>query len=221
MKWTFLLTLPVLVSSCSSFTHIPESELPPDHYELKQPLPSGSATRTQVYVEVEEDTLRIVPSDKSAKYIPNTDSQVFLKKRLDIDVLIVPFKFRPSSFGFPAQLTTEFNGNMFVGYRIDRFKTRVMDTPLGGRRMLDHGAVTFGGFVGIGSTFISPWTTNYRTTDEYSGFIVSRGVSAMVGFKSFTMGIGLGWDILLDRDKDIWIYQDHAWLGFLVSLNLN
>lgn len=195
----------------------------PDYYELRQPSAAGTknAAFTKVYVDTKDDTLHIVPLDKSSLSLKNVDDQVIRKKGFDVDILIVPFKFRPPAFGFPSQLTTDFNGNLFLGYRVDRFKTNVTETPTGLRRRLHHNAFTVGAFGGIGSTFVSPWTTNYRTTDEYSGFIISRGVSAMVGIKSITLGIGVGWDALVDRDKDIWIYQDRAWLGLLVSLNLN
>jgi hypothetical protein len=84
-----------------------------------------------------------------------------------------------------------------------------------------HHALTAGFFGGIGAAPITPWTTNQRTADEYSGFIVSQGMSLMVGLNNLTFGIGVGWDRLTDRDKDIWIYQNKAWYGLTVSLNIN
>ena len=73
----------------------------------------------------------------------------------------------------------------------------------------------------ITPAFVSPWTTNYKTTDEYNAFILSRGFAAMVGFNNLTVGLGIGWDYITDRDKDIWIYQNQAWYGLTLSLNLN
>lgn len=43
----------------------------------------------------------------------------------------------------------------------------------------------------------------------------------MMGYKSLTVGLGVGWDNLLDRDKDIWVYQSKPWYGLTLSLNLN
>ena len=86
---------------------------------------------------------------------------------------------------------------------------------------LKHSAITVGGFGGLGSAFISPWTTNYRTTDEYDGLVLSRGLAFMVGINSLTVGLGVGWDYLTDRDKDIWIYQNKPWYGITLGLNIN
>jgi hypothetical protein len=59
------------------------------------------------------------------------------------------------------------------------------------------------------------------TTAEYSGFVLTRGLAAMVGVNDLTFGIGVGWDYLTDRDKDIWVYQNKPWYGLTVGLNLN
>jgi hypothetical protein len=68
---------------------------------------------------------------------------------------------------------------------------------------------------------MTPWTTNQGMTDEYNGFILSRGIALMIGVNNLTVGAGIGWDYLTDRDKDIWIYQNKAWYGLTFSLHLN
>lgn len=108
-----------------------------------------------------------------------------------------------------------------MGYRIDRFKITKTKTPNGFRQSFRHRAVSIGGFGGIGSAVVAPWTTNYQTTDEYAGFIVTRGLAAMVGINQLTVGIGVGWDHLSGRDKNIWIYENRPWYGLTVGLNLN
>jgi hypothetical protein len=60
-----------------------------------------------------------------------------------------------------------------------------------------------GGFGGLGSASINPWTTNYQTTDEYDGFVLTRGLAIMGAVNSLTVGFGIGWDYLTDRDKRI------------------
>jgi hypothetical protein len=135
--------------------------------------------------------------------------------------MTVPFKYRTGSYQLPRQLTTDFNGNVFVGYRIDRFTLQYKKTPFGTRLQKGHHALTAGGFFGIGTTAVTPWTTYYRITDEYYGLIVSRGFAIMFGLNSLTFGAGLGWDRLTDRDKNIWIYQDKPWYGVTFGLNLN
>lgn len=89
------------------------------------------------------------------------------------------------------------------------------------KQSLGHRGITAGIFAGIGSTAVTPWTTSNLITDEYNGFIVSRGLAVMIGVNELTVGIGVGWDYLTDRDKDIWIYQNKPWYGLTVGLNLN
>jgi hypothetical protein len=178
---------------------------------------------SKAYVHFADDSIMVYPKI-GAMYKPRIDFQpnmVFVSRGLDVDVLSIPFKYHPAEPGLPRQLTVDFNGNVYMGYRIDRHRVQYVDSPAGTYRKIKHTAYTIGGFAGLGTSFISPWTTNNQITDEYNGFILSRGVSAMVGYKSLTVGLGLGWDFLTDRDKDVWVYQNRPWYGLTISLNLN
>ena len=211
------------MESCAPVGHLTESEMEPGYYEL-QSKSGAKKELTKVYVAVKDDSISIVPLDQAGNggapqaMVPG---QVIRKPSFDVDVLVVVFKYRPSSYDFPRQLTADFNGNVFLGYRVDRFKVERTKSPAGEVRKMAHRALSIGGFLGAGTTTINPWTTNYRTTDEYSGFVLTHGISLMAGFKSLTVGFGLGWDNLIDRDKDIWIYQNSVWYGLTLSLNLN
>jgi len=210
----------VFITSCSSLTNVPESQLRPDYYEFRQP----DTRYIKVYVDVKEDSLAIIPVDKNKTGltpIKEANNQIILRKSFDVDVLTVPFKFRPSAYNFPRQLTVDFNGSIFLGYRFDRYKVLFSQTPVGVVKKLRHRALTMGVFGGVGTTSVNPWTTNYRTTDEYNGFIFNRGISLMGGVNNLTVGVGVGWDYLTDRDKEIWIYQNKPWFGLTLSLNLN
>jgi hypothetical protein len=209
-----------VLSSCGTLNKIPESELKDDHYHFRQP----GEHYTKVYVDVNDDSLAIIPADKNAsaiKPVKSDTDELFLKRGFDIDLLVAPFKYRPSSSNFPRQLTADFNGNVFFGYRLDRFRVHYTKTPTGIIKQIHHRAMTIGTFGGIGTSSITPWTTNYLTTDEYNGFILIRGLSLMFGVNNLTVGLGVGWDYLTDRDKNIWIYQNKAWYGVTVSINLN
>jgi hypothetical protein len=204
------------ICSCATLTRFPESELRSGYYDFR-PIPK--APYSKVYATVRQDTVTIILPDKSeAKLGPN---EVLREKGFDFDLLLVPFKYRGSTSSLPSQLTTDFNGNVFFGYRIDRYKSRFTETPAGQDRSFRRHGVTVGAFGGFGTTAISPWTTNNQTTDEYSGFVFTRGIAAMMAARSLSLGIGLGWDYLADRDKHIWIYQNEPWLGMMLSLNLN
>lgn len=216
MKYLIWFCVPILFISCSSLTSLPESELKSDYYYFRE-----NGTKYQkVYVEVKEDSTTITKLDGSS-IIPNHTNQKFQKRSFDLDVLLITFKIRPSTSNFPRQLTTDFNGNIFLGYRSDRYKSHYFKTPLGTVKKFRHRALSIGTFGGIGATSITPWTTNYRTTDEYNGLILSRGLAAMFGVNKITVGLGIGWDYLTDRDKNIWIYQNKTWYGLTLSLNLN
>ncbi len=191
-------------------------QLKNDYYDFHQP----GQPSTKVFVRVKEDSIEVTKLNESTEVVRGQD-EYFIKKSFDIDAMTVPFKYRPSSMGFPRQLNSSFNGNLYIGYRVDRFWLDYKNTPAGMVKEIKHSAITVGGFGGIGTAFISPWSTNYRTTDEYDGVVLTRGLAFMVGINSLTVGLGVGWDYLTDRDKDIWIYQNKAWYGLTLGLNIN
>ncbi|MBL7850402.1 MAG: hypothetical protein JNN04_05840 [Cyclobacteriaceae bacterium] len=224
-RWAWTFVAAAACTSCSSVSKITDSELSSGVYLLPASGERGEKTKQRVYLEEAGDSTSYKPIDKhqvaTGPAVRVTSGQVFQKPSFDIDVLVVVFKYRPGLASVPSQLTTDFNGNLFLGYRRDWYSVTDKSTPYGWKRKVSQKSISVGGFAGIGTTFVSPWTTNHRTTDEYSGFILSKGVSAMVGVKSLTVGLGVGWDNLVDRDKDIWVYQFKPWYGLSLSLNLN
>lgn len=215
MKHLIWLSVLAALFSCSSLTGVPKSELQSGYYHYRKP----DKVLERVYVDAKPDCVTVVNLEGTR--IANHPDQKLYKRSFDADILVTPFKFRPIASQFPRQLTANFNGNVFLGYRIDRYRLRHFDTPLGTVKEYRQRAITVGGFGGIGAASITPWTTNYQTNDEYFGFIFSRGLSVMVGVNNLTVGLGIGWDYLTDRDKDIWIYQNKNWYGLTVSLHLN
>lgn len=211
-----ILMVGLITCSCAGFKNAPKFELQNDYYFFHQP----GQKPARVFVNVKEDSIEVTRLDQSVEVVGGVD-EYFVKKTVDVDVMSIAFKYRPSSQDFPRQLNANFNGNVFLGYRIDRFWLDFKKTPAGMKKQLYHKAITLGAFGGIGSTFISPWTTNNKITDEYDGFILSRGLAAMVGVNNLTVGVGLGWDYLADRDKSIWIYQNKPWVGVTIGLNVN
>ena len=218
LKYFTFSVIIIYLSSCSATQKVPENELDNGRYVFKQPGMSSE----KINLQIKDDSLIITREEDHERIIPKADKeQIFYKTSLDIDVMTVLFKYRPGSAGFPRQLNTNFNGNLFLGYRQDRYDLKMKKSRSGSKKELYHFGYTVGGFAGIGSTFVSSWTTNYQTTDEYDGLILSRGISAMLAVNNLTVGAGIGWDYLTDRDKNIWIYQNKPWLGLTLSLNLN
>jgi hypothetical protein len=213
-----LAVIVIYFSSCSATQKVPENELGDGRYAFKQP---GTPSE-KIYLKIIEDSLIITGEESNERIIPIAGKeQIFYKTSLDVDVMTILFKYRPSVAGFPRQLNTNFNGNIFMGYRQDRYDLKLKRSRSGTKKELYHFGYTVGAFAGIGSTFVSSWTTNYQTTDEYDGFILIRGLSAMLAVNNITVGAAIGWDYLTDRDKNIWIYQNKPWLGLTLSLNLN
>jgi hypothetical protein len=208
-----------ILSSCGTLKDSPKYQLSDDVYDYREK--GGKYEKAWVYVN--DDTISVI-SYKDRTQVLNTRSisdQFFLKRSFDVDVMTVGFKYRPATLNLPRQLTTDFNGNVYLGYRFDRFRIQHEQTPVGMKTKHTHRGITGGVFGGIGSTSITPWTTNNLITDEYNGFILSRGVALMIGLNSLTVGFGVGWDSLTDRDRSIWIYQNKPWYGLTVGLNLN
>jgi len=204
---------------CSSTRNSHKYELSDGRYSFRQ---DGEKFR-KVYAYVDGDSVSLFSDEKGSQaVIPQVLKDEFLIKRsFDVDVIAVPFKFRPASVNLPRQLTTDFNGNLFLGYRVDRFRLIHKKTPIGWKRYYKHRGISVGGFGGLGTSAITPWTTNNLMTDEYTGFVLSRGLAAMIGLDNLTFGVGIGWDHLTDRDKKIWIYQNKPWFGLTLGLNLN
>jgi hypothetical protein len=209
----------LLLAGCSALKNSPKYQLSDDVYTFHQ---KGTKPE-KVWVYAENDSVKISaynPPNLSIAVIPDRD-QYFMKHSFDVDVMTVGFQYRPARSNLPAQLTTDFNGNVYLGYRLDRFTINYRKIPGKTTHTINHKAITAGIFGGLGSTSVTPWTTNNKITDEYNGFVLTRGVAVMFGINTLTVGIGAGWDYLTDRDKAIWIYQNKPWYGLAIGLNLN
>lgn len=195
---------------------------------------------SKVYVDNEPDTIKIYPViSKRKPYIIDTvsvreftfpqkysavniKSHSFTQASFDIDFLAIPFKFRPNEHSLPAQFNTNLNGAVYFGYRDDIYRLWYKKTPLNGyERQTKHYGISIGAFWGLGGTAMNPWVTENQITQEYDGVVWSKGIAGIIGIDNFTIGLALGWDHLLDKNKNYWIYQGKPWLGLAFGLNLN
>jgi hypothetical protein len=230
----FILVVGCLLGACSVFKNSPKTAFKDGFYtqiiENKKNI---------VYVDVEEENLRIHPIQKNnrqknidslgvCQIYPQTINKEeivqasFKKSSLDIDFLTIPLKYRPSQLDVPVQLNTNLNGALYVGYRLDNYsvdyKPKILKTA---ERDITHYGFSMGIFSGFGSTFMSPTTTNNILNQEYDGVVWNKGIAGIIAIDRFTLGLALGTDHLLDKNKSIWIYQGKAWLGLVFGLNLN
>jgi len=46
-------------------------------------------------------------------------------------------------------------------------------------------------------------------------------LASIVGYKTFTAGLALGFENLMSADNRVWIYHNKPYLGVTIGLNLN
>jgi hypothetical protein len=220
----------ITLQGCKVLQESSKYEFNEGTYHVKTPQHSGKA-----YVVVNEDSVKVYPVNAplfdSTRFIelafpaktakPVRGRNLFLANSFDLDVLTILFKYRPSVKGFPNQFTTQLNGAAYIGYRTDAFKIRYSKRPLYYKRHIEHYGYSFGGFLGIGATAMNPWVTQGNISDEYDGFVITKGLALNVAVNAFTFGLAVGWDHLADSNRKFWIYQEKTWLGLTLGLNLN
>lgn len=131
-----------------------------------------------------------------------TDS---IENNLDINIITIPFKIRPSAEGFPMQLNTNFSTALYLGKR---------------KEMLKSG-YGYGILIGIGAVTMNPDVTKQKITEEYDGFVSSLGLAGLYDAGRFNLGLAAGIDHLMDNNRQKWIYQHKIWIGVLFGINLN
>ncbi len=221
---------------CTTLREAPKFEFSNGYYKLK--LPGTNPTR--VFVENEDDSIVIYLLRKTDNgYTINTTSRrkitlkqirgdslfrksSFSHSSFDFDFLTIPVKFRPELENFPGQLNSNLNGSVFLGFRRDLYIVDYNKLVSGKyKRDITHYGYSFGGLTGLSITAMNPWVTNYAISIEYDGMIWQKGISFIMGIENYTIGIGLGWDHLLDKNRKSWIYQGRPWIGLTLGLNLN
>ncbi|MFY7840468.1 MAG: hypothetical protein ACOVP7_09335 [Lacibacter sp.] len=184
----------------------------------------------KIYLYLENDSIFYLPynnhNSAPAKLIyPLSDQQtklVLFKPSFDFDIFTTPFKFRPAITGIPQQLNTNFNGSFYFGYRMDRYTLKKRQLYPGVvRENFNKTGIGIGAFVGAGSVFINPKFMNNAIDYEYDAFAIDYGAAALFGFRNFSTGLSLGFDLLTDKNRKHWVYQNKLWIGIFIGLNLN
>lgn len=224
----------LLLTSCSIFRKSAKTDFVDGYY-----LQKTTEAKTKVYVDLVEEDIRVFPTTQSTQgikidtssfctvYKPalNTHFTIepyFTKHSFDIDFLTIPLKYRPAKGDVPVQLNANLNGAAYFGYRTDTYHLDYVPNPFGvSQREVDHIGFSCGVFFGVGNSFISPTTTNNNINQEYDGLVWSKGIAGIFALNKVTLGVALGFDKLVDSNKDVWLYQNKPWLGIAFGLNLN
>lgn len=221
-----------VLSSCNTLEKASLHGLNSGYYQLK----SDDINAQDVYLDVTDEKIDLYHhikrqlDKKQFMTIPlNTttdslvfDPMVFKKQSLDVDITSIILKYRSSVSGLPAQLTTDLNMALYVGWRYDYYNIRSKRDPLGrSYHKISNRGYDFGVFAGPGSTLISPFTTQNKRADEYNGMIIQTGIAGFIESNVASFGLAIGYDYLLNSDRKIWIYNNKPWVGFIVGIALN
>ena len=199
-------------------------------------------SKKQVYVlNVDEDTIAVFPiiqfpdstailtsrrtnfTSQQRKLRNNKATHNFYRPSFDVDAMALPLKYRPAVDGFPNQLTTNFNGALFGGYRIDAYTLKYKRTPLNMyKQEVKHFGYSAGLYVGIGSTLADASTiTQPNFQLQYEGALLITGIATNIAVQNITFGITLGIDHLLDKYHKEWLYEGKPNIAFSLGLNIN
>ncbi len=226
--------LAMLLASCKAINLT--EQLPTDTYTVSatqyNQLPGATGSNAaegagKMSVDVLQDDSLLVLTPASGNQQPlrvnlAAVNQLKLKRvTFDLDVLTVPFKIRPSTAGFPEQLNANFDAAMYFGRRVDRFTIETTRRGRTSKTRLRGTGYGYGGFLGVGSEAVNPYVTRNRIDYEYDGFVLNGGVAGIYDAKRFNLGLALGADFLVDRNRHDWIYQGKPWIGVLFGINLN
>lgn len=223
-KIAFLISQILLLTACATLQNKAKYELADGKYKLKI-----ANKKIDCYVENNDDSLVIYNlASKISTSLPEKIAidmpikQHLIKSSLDIDVLTALVKLRPPiTNSLPAQLNTNFNGNIYLGHRTDIYQIHYQKNPLGiHQRQINHFGFSGGIFAGLANTAINGSTTNNVVSAEYDGIILQKGFAGIIAVNKLTIGLSLGFDTILEK-KNGWIYQNKPWVGLMLGLNLN
>lgn len=230
-----LLLLMITFVSCRALKDSPKYKLTDGVYKTKE-----DGHEMTVYVENAEDSVlvyQLAPGWKTKitnskplkpKVYPQggVEKEIaaskYWKNTFDLDVLTIPFKYRPSTSSFTPQLSNHLNGALYLGYRNDTYELSYKRNPVGKiSQRITHLGFSAGIATGMGVTPLNPWVTDNNINVEYDGFIWSKALCVLMAVEKLNFGLALGVDHLLDRNRKYWIYQGKPYLGLTVGLNLN
>ena len=218
------------ITSCNTLNNVSRHGFNSGYYKL-----DTAGGNTDVYADITGERITVHQQFKgkpdAAPFLhialPWNDSLpvrplVFKKQSLDIDLTSILLKYRPALRGLPPQVSSDLNMALYAGWRYDRYKISSATNPLG-RKYIATASLGYdvGIFAGMGSTPVNPFTTNNRTTLDYSGMIAQAGLAGFLETEIASFGLAIGIDYLLNRDRSIWIYHKKPWVGFVVGVAIN
>lgn len=218
---------------CGSLENLAKHEFADGYYTLK----SCEIPVTKVFAEISDDSIHVYPlannglsrkpEKSNATAVSLTEispggylyGSTFSRTYLEVDLIAILFKYRPSHCCVPPQLNSNINAAAYLGYKADKFKINTNISPLGRpHSQIQNFSYDGGIFAGIGVTPINPTVTLDRVAQEYDGIVFQKGVAVFVGTDFINIGLACGFDNLLDMNKKKWIYNQKPWFGFSIGI---
>lgn len=230
-RWILCFLLACSVSGCSIIEKSSQHDLDNGFYSMR----SSGDSPMKVYINTDSGYFDVHRTENGAaqhKHIirinpESTDSCGAIpfrlyKRSLDIDITTILMKYRFATPGLPAQLNTDFNGALYFGWRHDWYNFSQHRDPLGKYRVskINRG-FDFGLLGGLTSVQMSPFTTGGIGQREYNAPALQCGFAFFAESNAASFGLAVGYDYLLGSERNIWIYRNKPWLGFVVGLALN
>lgn len=140
----------------------------------------------------------------------------------DVDAITIPFKYRfRQGATLPGGFVSNANVGLYAGWRVDVLTHRIMYTQNTCLSELTSVAYGFGVFSTVNPVTVNPWNTDYRLDVEYDGLGVNYGIAAIAAYQQMTVGLLLGFEMLLDENARYWVFHHKPWIGVSLGLNLN
>jgi hypothetical protein len=221
------------ITGCAPFDKIYSHEFCSGYYKLKGP----DLIPKKIYLETNGDTIKTyAASGKGKSLAPDLSfyrratlssvspgsylyNSTFVRTGPDIDLSTVLLKFRPHAGDVPSQLSTNVNGIFYIGFRKDFFRMTSHLSPANIRStFIRHTGFDFGPFAGIGITPVTPTTTMFRTTQEYDGMVFQKGFAIFGTIENMSVGLSIGFDNLLNKNSNIWVFNNKPWFGIIIGI---
>lgn len=224
----------LLAAGCVPVEKMARHDFDSGFYKLK----TEDGKTLPVYSTVLQDSVVIYPLEiKGSEKVPDIQSprsakistvsksnyfykSCFINNSVDVDLTTVILKYRPPAGGVPNQLSSNVNAALYFGLRKDFYKLIPYKTPLNEEtsyiRQIGFDA---GIFVGLGISPVNPTVTNFLIAQEYDGVIFQKGFAGFVTFDNISVGVALGFDNLLDKNRSIWIYNQKPYIGLVIGIS--
>lgn len=233
-KYTILIPYLLACISCVPVNKIARHDFDSGFFSLK----TDNGEKSQVYLSVKDDSIDVFPipsgnktgnpdisSIKSAsinKIIPGDYfyKSCFVKNSVDVDLSTIIAKFRPAKGDVPSQLSSNINAALYMGLRRDFYKSIPYKTPLNENySFIRQTAFDAGFFAGFGITPINPSVTSGNVSLEYDGIVFQKGIAGFITFDNISIGVTLGFDSLLDKNRNVWLFNEKPYLGIMIGVS--